>query len=98
MVAQGTKNVFDLTRSGKKKELHYISTVSVGAGALNVNKIPKNGYGRSKWVAEYLVQAAMDNGLPAAIYRVSRISGHSQTGYCILEHSINRLLFSFLHV
>ena len=39
-----------------------------------------NGYVRSKWVAENLVRAAREQGIPTAIHRPSTISGHSVTG------------------
>src|SRR5205085_9541770 len=38
------------------------------------------GYEQSKWVAEQLVGQAAARGLPVAIYRPSRILGHSVSG------------------
>ncbi|MCA9658291.1 MAG: thioester reductase domain-containing protein [Myxococcales bacterium] len=38
------------------------------------------GYVKSKWVADHLILAARDRGVPVAIYRPASISGHSRTG------------------
>ncbi|MFM6405472.1 MAG: SDR family oxidoreductase, partial [Microcystis sp.] len=40
----------------------------------------QGGYRQSKWVAEQLVMVAQKRGLPACIYRPSRIIGNSKTG------------------
>ncbi len=38
------------------------------------------GYVKSKWVADFLVLAARDRGVPIVVYRPASISGHSGTG------------------
>lgn len=38
------------------------------------------GYVKSKWVADHLVLAARDRGVPVVVYRPASISGHSGTG------------------
>jgi len=39
-----------------------------------------DGYGQSKWVAEKLVHAARDRGMPVRVIRLGTISGHSVSG------------------
>jgi thioester reductase-like protein len=39
-----------------------------------------NGYTETKWVAERLVTAARDRGLPVVIHRLGRVAGDSRTG------------------
>ncbi|ABW31356.1 non-ribosomal peptide synthetase [Acaryochloris marina] len=88
----GTEEVLRLACHTKVKPVHFMSATSVFAPAdvANpqvireqediTNHAPLGGYNQSKWVAEHLVVMAGDRGLPVAIYRLGRISGHSQTG------------------
>jgi len=89
----GTQEVLRLACRTKAKPIHFISTsgvFSVGdhsgikiireQDGLDEDNIPTDGYSQSKWVAEKLIEAARERGLPVCIYRPSRISGHSQTG------------------
>jgi thioester reductase-like protein len=77
----------------KTKPLHFVSSIAVfysdahpADQTLLEIDIPqyhptlKGDYGKSKWVADRLVAAAQERGLPAAIYRPTRIMGHSRTG------------------
>jgi len=50
------------------------------------------GYSMSKWVAEKLVFAARDRGLPVSIYRPGFIMGHSQTGVSNVDDFMMRLI------
>ncbi|MBN3925215.1 amino acid adenylation domain-containing protein [Nostoc sp. NMS4] len=89
----GTQEILRLASQIKTKPVHFISSSGVVSSkvdsgvklvreqdSLNENKFPRNGYSQTKWVAEKLVQAAAERGIPISIYRPSRISGHSQTG------------------
>ncbi|WP_051111526.1 non-ribosomal peptide synthetase [Sciscionella marina] len=90
----GAVAVLRLATTGRLKPVRFISTASVsvrrGANpavlpeepALSAEQIGTNGYVRSKWVAEELMRAAAGRGIPVAIYRPGRISGHSGTGAC----------------
>ncbi|CAH1778397.1 unnamed protein product [Owenia fusiformis] len=83
----GTQNVLLFACTSKIKPLHYISTDAVFPnGLLNCKEDDDmrryatkltDGYSQSKWVAEQLVQRAIDRGLPAAIYRLGNLSGDS---------------------
>ncbi|HVB61916.1 MAG TPA: thioester reductase domain-containing protein, partial [Ktedonobacteraceae bacterium] len=90
----GTKDILRLATHGKIKPLHYISTLSVfphkditplqfvreQESIDDYHEHVRGGYAQSKWVAEKLVTIARSRGLPVAIYRPGRITGHSQTG------------------
>ena len=89
---QGTQEVLRLASRAKTKPVHFISTLSVFSDAYADKElvletdIPQrtehlqSGYDQSKWVAEKLVQIAQQRGLPATIYRLGTLLGHSQTG------------------
>lgn len=88
----GTREIIRLASNGKVKTLHYISTLAVygSVGYFNHPEIPEDelehidklymGYAESKAVAEKLVRAAGDNGLPVYVYRLDDVIGHSDTG------------------
>ena len=90
----GTQEILRLATHGKIKPLHYVSTLSVYSHMdfPTVRRIReqepidehsahmRGGYAQSKWVAEKLVTVARSRGLPVAIYRPGRITGHSQSG------------------
>jgi amino acid adenylation domain-containing protein/thioester reductase-like protein len=89
----GTKEIIKLACETKTKPIHFISTPNVFSStgctgvrtvleneSIDCEKIPKDGYIQTKWVAEKLIQTAAQRGLPICIYRPARISGHSQTG------------------
>jgi myxalamid-type nonribosomal peptide synthetase MxaA len=85
----GTREIIRLASEHKTKPIHYISTVGVLdrtlpniEESLNI-KLHSNmgsGYEQSKWVAEQLLNIASEQGIPIAIYRPSRVVGHSRTG------------------
>jgi amino acid adenylation domain-containing protein/thioester reductase-like protein len=89
----GTKEILRLASLGHIKPVHYVSTAAVfpvrsqnGHDPITEDTPPgrfedlKIGYAQSKWVAEKLIATAHARGIPASMYRPSRISGHSQTG------------------
>ena len=88
----GTQAVLQLAGTGSYcKPVHYVSSLAVflspahaKAARITENDRPsdrlKGGYKQSKWVAEQLIYQAQERGLPACIYRVGRIMGHSVTG------------------
>lgn len=88
----GTAELLRLAATGLSKSMHHVSTLAVffdreGYREETVSERDqpapdglRSGYVRSKWVSEQQVYEAMRRGLPATIYRTSRITGHSQTG------------------
>jgi thioester reductase-like protein len=86
---EGTRNVLDFAgRCPRLEALHYVSTCYVSgryAGRFSEADLVKgqafnNHYEETKYRAEVLVQAAMQRGLPVAIYRPSVVVGDSATG------------------
>ncbi|MEV6521863.1 amino acid adenylation domain-containing protein [Longispora sp. NPDC051575] len=88
----GTRAVLRFATTGRTKPVHLVSSVSV-AVALGENpevvdedrripadRVVPSGYVATKWVAEELVRAAGERGLPVTVYRPGRVSGHSRTG------------------
>jgi amino acid adenylation domain-containing protein/thioester reductase-like protein len=102
----GTQEVLKLATQIKAKPVHLISTVSVFSidssnysevrvvRESDIDDIQKldGGYSQSKWVAEKLMMQARDRGLPVCIYRPSRITWHSQTGFAHLDDLLNRFI------
>jgi amino acid adenylation domain-containing protein/thioester reductase-like protein len=101
----GTQEAIRLACAGKRKPLHYISTLGVAStaqlgadgrihedAALGPVDSVDGGYVQSKWVAEHLVLTAKERGLPVYIYRPSHIMGHSETGASNLDDFMLRLL------
>ncbi|MBW4417622.1 MAG: amino acid adenylation domain-containing protein [Myxacorys californica WJT36-NPBG1] len=89
----GTQEVLRLASQVKVKPVHFISTTNAvspkqGMGVrvmyesdfLDPDEVIETGYAQSKWVAEQLVLAARDRGLPICIYRPGRIAWDSRTG------------------
>ncbi|WP_424893165.1 amino acid adenylation domain-containing protein [Streptomyces sp. XH2] len=90
----GTQEVVRLAATARVKPLHYVSSSAAGVGRdpgtdvvredrrVAPDRVASNGYVATKWVAEELVRAAGERGVPAVIYRPSRVSGHTGTGAC----------------
>ncbi len=89
----GVVEALRMASIGSTKPLHFISSIAVfysdahpAGKILHETDEPKfdasikGDYGKSKWVADRLVGRAQDRGLPAVIYRPTRIMGHSETG------------------
>jgi amino acid adenylation domain-containing protein/thioester reductase-like protein/FkbM family methyltransferase len=90
---RGTEEVLRLASQIKIKPVHFVSTASVFSsdeyfklGVVQENDPLEHcqglvgGYTQSKWVAEKIIMMARDRGLPCNIYRLGRVTWHSQTG------------------
>jgi amino acid adenylation domain-containing protein/thioester reductase-like protein len=101
----GTQEILRLASQVKVKPVHFVSTLDVFQSAYHsqlaelaedddfpANEFPGSGYAQTKWVAEKLVKAADDRGIPTCIHRPGMIIGHSQTGYSNTEDTIGRLI------
>lgn len=51
-----------------------------------------NGYGQSKWAAEYLIRKAGERGLRGNIIRAGYVTGSSKTGACNTDDFLLRML------
>ncbi|MBF6047355.1 amino acid adenylation domain-containing protein [Streptomyces sp. NRRL B-1677] len=90
----GTREVIRLAATAQVKPLHYVSSSAAAVGRdrtpdlvredrrVAPDSVASNGYVATKWVAEELVRAARERGVPTVIYRPSRVSGHTGTGAC----------------
>ncbi|MEH2178693.1 amino acid adenylation domain-containing protein [Nostoc sp.] len=107
----GTQEVLRLASQFKVKPVHYISTLSVLSSKEHAqvkgirelhnfshSQIPSGGYAQTKWVAEKLVTTAHNRGIPASIYRLGRVSGHSKTGVCNTSDRLYRMLKGFIQL
>ncbi|MBW4609137.1 MAG: amino acid adenylation domain-containing protein [Hassallia sp. WJT32-NPBG1] len=101
----GTQEVLRLACQVKIKPVHFISTasifsslkesaVSVSTETDSIDDYPvyANGYVQTKWVCEKLIKTAQKKGLPISIYRIGRVSGHSQTG----AFNVNDFLYKLI--
>jgi amino acid adenylation domain-containing protein/thioester reductase-like protein len=107
----GTQEVLRLACRVKLKPVHFISTSSIfsvsGISGVKVVKedddlddyqIPDNGYVQTKWVGEKLVKTAGLRGLPVYIYRIGRVSGHSETGVFNINDFLYRLIIGCIQL
>ncbi|MFP4498622.1 MAG: SDR family oxidoreductase, partial [Vulcanimicrobiota bacterium] len=105
---QAVLNLIELAKTGKKKDLNHISTLSVVEGHaedtphllfseydLDLGQKSDNYYVKTKYQAEEEIMKAREAGLNAHIYRVGNISINSKTGH--LQQNIEENAF-FLQV
>jgi thioester reductase-like protein len=88
-----TRQLLSFAVSGRVKDFHHISTISVGTNNSSTNhtplfteycrvndRNPDHVYLRSKSDAERQVMSYRQRGLHASIHRVGNLAAHSQTG------------------
>nr|ASV47084.1 non-ribosomal peptide synthetase [uncultured bacterium] len=94
----GTHEVLRLAAAGRASSVHHISTVAVSppgtvaAGFVDDHAGLRDGYQRSKWVAERLVAQAGSRGLPVSVYRLGRVTGPAGTATVNPDDLVWRLL------
>ena len=101
----GTEQILRLATTGRRKDVHFISTifVSMGAIAAGATTIAEDdplpppeghdtGYTESKWVSEGICRLAIERGIALAIHRPGNILGDSRTGVCNLEDYVTRMI------
>ncbi|MGW4464052.1 non-ribosomal peptide synthetase [Micromonospora sp. NPDC004704] len=106
----GTVEVLRLAGLGRVSAVQHVSTLGVYLGPVDGSRTlteadPPDrpdglwgGYNESKWVADRLVQAARDRGLPVSIHRPARVTGHAGTGAGNTDDYLSRLLKTFVQV
>ncbi len=90
---ESVRRLVDFARTGRPKDIHHVSTLSVGLGEVAGERVvlfsedqcdmgqkTDNPYLRSKLEAERLLHEARGQGVTASIYRVGNIVYHSETG------------------
>ncbi|KAI1153760.1 enterobactin synthetase component F [Nemania diffusa] len=105
----GTREIVRLA-SQAGATVHHISTNGVLPNSVDgwsedamvaIKDVPEklfDGYGQTKWVAEQLILAAAERGLPARIYRPGTISGHSTSGSSNTYDLLNALVVESLQL
>lgn len=100
---EATRKLLRFACTGVAKSFHFVSSVAAGYSTRDATPFDEDaavaepsglhlGYGQSKWVAERLVEAARERGVPATIHRPSLIAGHSRTGSGNDDDLFSRLL------
>src|SRR6266566_1669889 len=101
----GTLEMLRLAAIAPVRSFHHISSIAVVGSALHEQQAEvkedfcvgrsadlTNGYVRTKWVAEQLVNEAAHSGLGVSIYRPGLITGHSRTGVCNVRDTFSLML------
>ncbi|MFI6338848.1 thioester reductase domain-containing protein [Streptomyces sp. NPDC050535] len=91
----GTQEILRLACRGPLTPVNHVSTFAVWGVPDDLSstfsedddldragRLP-NGYLQTKWVAENLVQAARERGVPVNVYRLGQIMGDSRFGVCV---------------
>ncbi|MFD6391753.1 amino acid adenylation domain-containing protein [Nocardia sp. NPDC060259] len=105
----GTVDILRLAVATRVKTLHYVSTVSAAVAtghtgvvaedtAITVDQVPRNGYLATKWVAEQLVVAAAERGLPVAVHRPGLVAGAIGSGAISTDDAFWTLIRSAAHL
>lgn len=98
-----TRALLRFACTGVAKPFHFVSSVAAGFSTRDPAPFDENaaaadpsglhlGYGQSKWVAERLVEAARERGLPSTIFRPSLIAGHGESGIGNDDDLLSRML------
>ncbi|MFD3542271.1 thioester reductase domain-containing protein [Streptomyces sp. NPDC058662] len=99
----GALEVLRLACKTRVKPVHFISTIGVYPVHLRGEQVweekalvsPQDvtgGYRQSKWVADSLMTAARERGVPTHVYRPGAITGSQVTGACSTDTFINHLV------
>lgn len=107
---EGTRTVLRLAALARIP-VHHLSTLAILAPAqadpaeridedfdLERSAGLDGGYHQSRWVAERLVRAAGQRGLPVSIYRLGLVTGHSGTGAMALDSPFSRVLAALVRL
>ncbi len=103
----GTIGILKLASQEKIKPVFYTSTIGVFESTKYTNdyvvgeneELPDPqglfyGYSQSKWVAEKIIKAAGEKGLPVTIFMLGEILGDSRTGVCNIRDIYNYMVRS----
>jgi HAD superfamily hydrolase (TIGR01490 family) len=103
-----TADLLALAATGRTKPLHFISSVGLitrrprDGISVAEDEDPGDpatlfsGYEQSKWVADRMVAAAIARGLPASIYRLGLVTGHSQSNRFEQDDFLSALIVTAL--
>lgn len=100
----GTWEVLRLATAGGPSAVHFVSTLGVFVTPSRTGTLVRegdvpdecdglhDGYNASKWVADALVRAARERGLPVSVHRPARITGDAGSGVGNTDDFFSRLL------
>ncbi|WP_278194063.1 non-ribosomal peptide synthetase [Streptomyces sp. AN091965] len=100
----GTACLLQLMAEGAPKRLHHVSTIGIFGRADAARRITEDsptaglrhaaadGYTASKWVADRMVQHAVDRGAAARVYRLGRVWADAERGVVNRDDLFCRLL------
>lgn len=98
----GTSELLRMSCTTTLKSFHFISTVGIfnesDKTIVETQDISeqihdgKRGYETTKWIAEGCVLEAQKRGIPASIYRLARITGHSNSGIANYDDFFHRFI------
>lgn len=100
----GTREVLRFAVNGQLKRVHHVSTLSMMSSLERQGQVIREddhldqvgsligGYAQSKWIAEKLIEQARHRGVPVAVYRPHRITGHSRTGAWNMDDMVCHLV------
>ncbi len=107
----GTLETLRLAVARRLKAVHFVSTFSVHASSEHTSDstvterdpLPRceslhDGYSQSKWVAEKLLRAAAERGVPVTIYRPGRIVGHSDSGIANTKDFLHAMILGCMQL
>jgi myxalamid-type nonribosomal peptide synthetase MxaA len=107
---EGTRHLLELACRGRRKAFHHVSTLNVADAcpASSVRRVSetdpvsdfgrlRDGYSRSKWVAERMVRNAGAAGLAVAIYRLGIVVGSHANGRMPREEAFVRALCAIMN-
>lgn len=105
--ADGTKRILEFSDHGRDKKLYFVSSLSVfpfdGVSYTERSSIDSDfalygGYAQSKWLAEMVVQRAIERGKDAVIMRPNLITGRSDDGVFSTAAFFENCLKSFIQL
>lgn len=107
----GTQEVLRLACQVQTKPVHFISTASIfsplndsvvtvatEADSIDNYPVPSSGYLQTKWVCEKLIKTAQKRGLLINVYRIGRVSGHSQSGVFNVNDLVYKLIIGCIQL
>lgn len=101
---EGTRNLLQLARTGRKKQFHYTSTSTFSPKKGDKAVFDENdsidpgdinryfGYDISKYVSEELCALARRDGIACHIYRLVWVGGHLDSGLTKVNDGLNIML------
>lgn len=107
---QGTKEATKFALSGRRKKMHYASTLSVFVSTdqnegellesdrLENTQLVYGGYGQTKWAAEYFLHQIPSDVCDISIHRLGLITGDTLTGKSSPKDFLNMFVHGIIQL